>query len=313
VQQARWRDECAAEHAQHALQGSVLGRWGWRLRRRRAGLSCQLAVVAVWAQRLRRRHTMRCGLERLRAAARRHEACVRAARRRLSAAALARLLRGWAITTEMSREQREAEEDRRGLAAAERVQLGVRARCWGGWVDFVEARRFEHEARSRADELWSKVRRRLQHIAPRRPMYNPMHHQAYSRQPPCALRLQPYVQVNGWLEELDSDAASLPPPPPTTPPPPRATTASSTNGGSAEGGAEGGSADFGSRTPLDAQLDATDLGRRKQVSFVYPSPTKEPAEAETCRFEADAGADAVLRSGVLGAYAHAVSPKQPAE
>ena len=158
VQQARWRDECAAEHAQHALQASVLGRWGWRLRRRRAGLSCQLAVVAVWAQRLRRRHTMRGGLERLRAAAQRHEACVRAARRRLGAAALTRLLRGWAVTTEMSRERREAEEDRRGLAAAERVQLGVRARCWGGWVAFVEARRFEHEARSRTDELWSKVR-----------------------------------------------------------------------------------------------------------------------------------------------------------
>ena len=158
VQQARWRDECAAEHAQHALQASVFGCWGWRLRRRRAGLSCQLAVVAVWAQRLRRRHTMRGGLERLHAAAHRHEACVRAARRRLGAAALARLLRGWAVTTEMSRERREAEEDRRGVAAAERVQLGVRARCWGGWVAFVEARRFEHEARSRTDELWSKVR-----------------------------------------------------------------------------------------------------------------------------------------------------------
>jgi len=49
------------------------------------------------------------------------------------------------------------------------------------------------------------------------------------------------------------------------------------------------------------------------VTFVYPSPTKAPAEAEACRLGADADADAVLRSGVLGAYAHAVSPKQPAE
>ena len=52
------------------------------------------------------------------------------------------------------------------------------------------------------------------------------------------------------------------------------------------------------------------------MTFVYPSPTKAPAEAEACRLGAyahDADADAVLRSGVLGAYAHAVSPKQPAE
>ena len=194
MQQARWRDECAVRHAQRALQATVLGRWGWRLRRRRACLSCQLSVVAVWAQRLRRRHTMRGGLERLRAAARRQEAGVRAARRRLGAAALARLLRGWAVTAEMSRERREAEEERRGLAAAERVQLGVRARCWGGWLAFVEARRFEHEARSRTDELWSKARRRLQHVAPCRPTTIPCIIQACStRPPPCALRLPPYV------------------------------------------------------------------------------------------------------------------------
>ena len=182
-------------HAQRALQATVLGRWGWRLRRRRAGLSCQLAVVAVCAQRLRRRHTMRGGLERLRAAARRHEAGVRAARRRLGAAALARLLRGWAVAAEMARERREAEEERRGLAAAERVQLGVRARCWGGWLAFVEARRFEHEARSRTDELWSKARRRLQHVAPCRPTTTPCIIQACStRAPPCcALRLPPCV------------------------------------------------------------------------------------------------------------------------
>ena len=88
----------------------------------------------------------------------------------------------------------------------------------------------------------------------------------------------------------------------------RAATASSAKGGSSAGG--------GSRAPLDAQLSAADLGRRKQVTFVYPSPTKAPAEAEACRLGAyahDADADAVLRSGVLGAYAHAVSPKQPAE
>ena len=86
---------------------------------------------------------------------------------------------------------------------------------------------------------------------------------------------------------------------------------SSTKGGSTDGG----STSFGSRAPLDAPLDATDLGSRKQVTFVYPSPTKEPAEAEACRLDADADADAdaVLRSGVLGAYAHAMSPKQPAE
>ena len=192
MQQARWRDECAVRHAQRALQASVLGRWGWRLRRRRAGLSCQLAVVAVCAQRLRRRHTMRGGLERLRAAARRHEAGVRAARRRLGAAALARLLRGWAVAAEMARERREAEEERRGLAAAERVQLGVRARCWGGWLAFVEARRFEHEARSRTDELWSKARRRLQHVAPCRPTTTPCIMQACStRAPPVRSGCRP--------------------------------------------------------------------------------------------------------------------------
>ena len=80
---------------------------------------------------------------------------------------------------------------------------------------------------------------------------------------------------------------------------------SSAKGGSSAGG--------GSRAPLDAQLSAADLGRRKQVTFVYPSPTKAPAEAEAGRLGTDADADAVLRSGVLGAYAHAVSPKQPAE
>ena len=175
-------------HAQRALQASVLGRWGWRLRRRRAGLSCQLAVVAVCAQRLRRRHTMRGGLERLRAAARRHEAGVRAARRRLGAAALARLLRGWAVAAEMARERREAEEERRGLAAAGRVQLGVRGRCWGAWLAFVEARRFEHEARSRTDELWSKARRRLQHVAPCRPITTSCIIQACSRRAPPPVR-----------------------------------------------------------------------------------------------------------------------------
>lgn len=82
-----------------------------------------------------------------------------------------------------------------------------------------------------------------------------------------------------------------------------------------DGSTDGGSTSFGSRAPLDAPLDAADLGSRKQVTFVYPSPTKEPAEAEACRLDADADADAdaVLRSGVLGAYAHAMSPKQPAE
>ena len=82
-----------------------------------------------------------------------------------------------------------------------------------------------------------------------------------------------------------------------------------------------GSTSFGSRAPLDAlldapldaplgaQLDAADLGHRKQVTVVYPSPTKEP----TLEADADVDADAVLRSGVLGAYAHAMSPKQPAE
>ena len=69
---------------------------------------------------------------------------------------------------------------------------------------------------------------------------------------------------------------------------------SSAKGGSSAGG--------GSRAPLDAQLSAADLGRRKQVTFVYPSPTKAPAEAEAGRLGADADADAVLRSGVLGAY-----------
>ena len=139
-----------------------------------------------------------------------------------------------------------------------------------------------------------------------------MHHPSLQQAGPlCAQAATLCVQVNGWLEELDSDAASLPPPPPPPPPPPRAATASSTNGGSAEGGSAG----FGSRAPLDAQLDAADFGRRKQVTFVYPSPTKEPAEGDACQLEADADADAdaVLRSGVLGAYAHAMSPKQPAE
>ena len=153
-----------------------------------------------------------------------------------------------------------------------------------------------------------------------------MHHPSLQQAGPlCAQAATLCVQVNGWLEELDSDAASLPPPPPPPPspppPPPRAATASSTNGGSTNGGsaeggsAEGGSAGFGSRAPLDAQLDAADFGRRKQVTFVYPSPTKEPAEGDACQLEADADADAdaVLRSGVLGAYAHAMSPKQPAE
>ena len=76
---------------------------------------------------------------------------------------------------------------------------------------------------------------------------------------------------------------------------------SSTKGGSTDGG----STSFGSRAPLDAPLDAADLGSRKQVTFVYPSPTKEP----TLEADADVDADAVLRSGVLGAYAHAMSPK----
>ena len=53
---------------------------------------------------------------------------------------------------------------------------------------------------------------------------------------------------------------------------------------------------------MRSSLPLTDLGRRKQVTFVYPSPTKAPAEAEACRLGADADADAVLRSGVLGAY-----------
>ena len=130
------------------------------------------------------------------------------------------------------------------------------------------------------------------------PHHNPVHHPSLQQACPplCAQAAALCVQVNGWLEELDSDAASLPPPPPPPPPPPqaRAATASSAKGGSSAGG--------GSRAPLDAPLSAADLGRRKQVTFVYPSPTKAHADA-----------DAVLRSGVLGAYAHAVSPKQPAE
>ena len=157
VARARANGVAAAAHRRAALVGRALGGWCLLVRRRRAAEACAAAVEGGLTRRAEGARARRAGLRRLRAAAARHGACVRAARRRLNSGFLRRVWAGWVLGVRLAAERREVADLQAAEAAAARLAVARVRRAVGRWRRHADGARLEHAAESCREELWAKV------------------------------------------------------------------------------------------------------------------------------------------------------------